>query len=102
MIDEILDNINHNGVFLIRVNGRTLHIYYEGVWYPFETEEDEKLHLTKPLIEKSLGEEGVKSKLISAVHTELLTLPHRMERYVDDKQNIYINLKNSLLKIKEE
>ena len=65
MIDEILDNISYNAMFPIRVNGRTLHIYYEGVWYPFETEEDERLYLAKPLIEKSLGVEGVRSKLIS-------------------------------------
>jgi len=99
MIEKILDNIYYNTLFPIRVNGKTLHIYYEGVWHPFDTEEDEKLHLVKPLIEKSLGEERVKSKLISSVHTELLTLPHKMERYVDDKNNIYINLKNSLLKL---
>jgi len=102
LIEKLLDNIYLNSLFPIRVNGKTLHIYYEGVWHLFDTEEEERLYLVKPLIEKSLDEERVKSKLISSVHTELLTLPHKMERYVDDKENIYINLKNKLLKLDKD
>lgn len=80
--------------------GNTLHLYYEGVWYAFETVEQERLALVKPLLQKSIGERP-KAKHIDALHAELKTEFSPLESYVNRKE-IYINTKDQLLVISKD
>ena len=72
MVNETVENILTNGVLPLATYENTIHLYYEGVWYAFDTVEQERLALVKPLVAKSIGERP-RAKVIDAVHAELKT-----------------------------
>jgi len=100
MIETVTHNILENGILPLVVYQNTIHLYYEGVWHSFDTAEEERLALIKPLVQKSIGERP-KAKYIDAVHMELKTEFYPLENYVDRKE-IYINTKDHLLVISED
>ncbi len=100
MIETSVDNILTNTIFPLVTYEHTLHLYYEGVWYAFETREQERLALIKPLVQKSIGERP-HAKVIDNVHTELKTEFFPLDNYVDKKQ-IFINVKDHLLVISQD
>ena len=100
MINETVENILTNGVLPLATYENTIHLYYEGVWYAFDTVEQERLALVKPLVTKSIGERP-KAKVIDAVHTELKTDFFPLENYVERSQ-VFINVKDHLLVISKD
>jgi len=100
MIEATIDNILINGVLPLATYENTIHLYYEGVWYAFETAEQERLALVKPLLQKSIGERA-KARVIDTVQAELKTEYYPLESYVEKKQ-IFINAKDHLLVISKD
>lgn len=100
MIETTVENILTNAVFSLATYENTIHLYYEGVWYTFDTGEQERLALVRPLVAKSIGERP-KAKVIDAVSRELLTEFFALDNYVA-KQQVFINLKDHLLSISKD
>ncbi len=100
MVNETVENILTNGVLPLATYENTIHLYYEGVWYAFDTVEQERLALVKPLVAKSIGERP-RAKVIDAVHAELKTEFYPLEAYVEREQ-IFINTKDHLLVISKD
>ena len=100
MIETTVDNILTNSVFGLATYQNTIHLYYEGVWHAFDTVEQERLALIKPLVQKSIGERP-KVKVIDTVLSELRTEFFPLENYVE-RSEIYINAKNHLLIISKD
>lgn len=100
MINETVENILTNGILPLVTYENTIHIYYEGVWYAFETAEQERLALVRPLLQKSIGERA-KAKAIDAVQAELKTEFFSLESYIEESV-IYINTKDYLLVVSKD
>lgn len=100
MIEAATYNILENGVLPLVTYGNTLHLYYEGVWHAFDTAEQERLALIRPLLQKSIGERP-KAKQIDSLHVELKTEFYPLESYVD-REEIYINTKDDLLVVSKD
>jgi len=100
MIESTIENILDNGVLPLVTYENTIHLYYEGVWYSFETAEQERLALVKPLVQQCISERP-RAKQIDAVHVELKTEFYPLENYVDRKE-IYINVKDHLLVVSKD
>ena len=100
MTNTIVENIVTNGVLPLIVYEQSLHIYYEGVWYTFDTAEQERLALVKPLVVKSIGKKPT-AKEIDAVHAELKTEYSALESYID-RDEVFINCKDQLLVITKD
>jgi len=100
MVETTVENILTNAVLPLATYENTIHLYYEGVWYAFETAEQERLALVKPLVAKSISERP-KAKAIDAVQAELKTEFFPLENYVERNQ-IFINAKDHLLVISKE
>ena len=100
MTNLIVGNILTNGVMPVAVYENTIHIYYEGVWYTFDTVEQERLALVKPLVAKCIGKKP-SAKEIDIVSAELKTEYFPLENYTD-RDEVYINTKDHLLVISKE
>ncbi|NOR55173.1 MAG: hypothetical protein GQ531_03095 [Sulfurovum sp.] len=100
MIEETIQNILDNGALTLATYENTIHLYYEGVWHSFDTQEQERLALVKPLVKMSIGTRP-RAKEIDAVHVELKTEFFPLESYVE-KEKIYINAKKHLLVVSKE
>lgn len=100
MTKAIIENTIVNGVLPLCVYENTLHLYYEGLWHGFETMEEERLGFVKPLVRQCIGARPF-VKDIGIVQEELKTEYLRLDSHID-KEDIYINLKDSVLKIRKD
>ncbi len=100
MTNLIVGNILTNGVMPVAVYEHTIHLYYEGVWWTFDTAEQERLALVKPLVAKCIGKKP-SAKEIDTISAELKTEFFPLENYTD-RDEVYINTKDHLLVISKE